>query len=329
MRTQNAFMRISLLCLLLCLAVQAARAENGFDQLPGWQSDRVSDIVPLFLQSCPRLGPEFRPACAAAARVPPGDEAAARAFVQEAFRLSYAGRALTTGYFELDVAASRTRSGPYQWPLLRPPRDPRRFDRAEILSGALAGQGLEVAWFASAADLYFVQLQGSARLHLTNGGVIRVGGAAQNGRTSIPTERLFADAGIPNNDLSIPAIRAWIAAHPREGDALLARDESYFFMQERRLRTDQGPLGALGVPLTPLRSIAVDPADVPLGAPVWLDTEITAVHQNLQRLMLANDTGEPIRGAAHVDLFFGPGPQAEAVGGRQHSDAQMWVLLPQ
>ncbi len=330
MRRPASFSRLVPALLAACLAFApfADAQEAGFDRLPGWRGERVAEVVSLFLQACPRLAPLFRAACDGAARVPPGDEAAARAFVESAFRPSYLGQALTTGYFELDVTASRTRGGVYQWPLLRPPPDPRRFGRAEILAGALAGRGLEILWFASASDLYFVQLQGSARVHLTDGQVIRVGGAAQNGRPSIPTAQLFNGVGIPGNDLSIPAIRAWIAAHPREGEALLARDPAYFFMQERHLRADQGPLGALGVPLVPLRSVAVDPAHVPLGAPLWIDTRITAVRQPLQRMMFAEDTGEPIAGAAHIDIFFGPGPDAEAVGGRQHATGGVWVLLP-
>ncbi len=319
---------ILVLASVLGVGMACAYAQTAFDQLPGWRTEHVAEAVALFRASCARLSPAFRNACAEADRVPPGDEAGARAFVANAFRPSYVGQALTTGYFELDVTASRTQGGIYQWPLLRPPRDPRRYDRASILSGALAGRGLELLWFASPADLYFVQLQGSARVHLTDGGVVRVGGAAQNGFSSIPTARLFNGVGIPGNDLSIPGIRAWIAAHPREGAAVLARDPSYFFMVERSLRADQGPLGALGVPLTPLRSVAVDPAHVPLGSLLWIDAQISAVHQPLQRMMLAHDTGEPINGAGHVDIFFGPGDEAEQVGGRQHAMGNLWVLLP-
>ena len=317
-----------LLCMLLVGMPLVAAAQEPFDALPGWRNEHVADVVPLFAASCPRLAPSFRAACATARTVPPGDEAAARAFVEGAFRPTHLGDALTTGYFEMDMRASRTADARYRWPLLRPPHDPTAFDRGQILSGALAGQGLELAWFASPADLYFVQLQGSARLVFADGSVMRVGGAAQNGRASVPTGNLFRDVGIPNNELSIPMIRAWSVVHGREAETLLARDPAYFFMRERRSAADQGPTGTLGVPLTPLRSIAVDPAFVPLGAPVWLDTEISALDQTLRRLMLAQDTGEPIKGADHVDLFFGPGPRAEALGGRQHARAGLWVLLP-
>jgi membrane-bound lytic murein transglycosylase A len=243
------------------------------------------------------------------------------------FRPTLLGRAMTTGYFEIDIVASRTRGGPYQWPLLRPPRDPQRYSRGEILGGALAGQGLEILWFASAADLYFVQLQGSARVRLTDGSLIRVGGAAQNGRPSVPVAQLFRNA-ISGSDLSIPGLRAWSAAHPAQAQAVVSRDAAYFFMQERHVPPDQGPPGALGVPLTPLRSVAVDRRYIPLGAPVWLDTRISATGERLRRLMLAQDSGEPISGPAHIDVFFGPGAPAEAVGGRQHADADVWVLLP-
>lgn len=301
---------------------------GNFAELPGWSTDRVADVIPLFAASCPRLGAAFRPACDEIRRVPRGDEAAARAFLQWAFRPAYIGQAQYTGYFELDVAGALAPGGPYQWPLLRAPANPTLYDRAQILGGALAGRGLELVWFASAADLYFVQLQGSARVHLPDGTVMRVGGAAQNGRRSIPTAQLFGDAGIANHDLSIPGIRAWSAAHPADTQARLARETSYFFFAERPLRAEQGPVGALGVPLAPLRSVAVDAAHIPLGTPVWISTSVSATRQPLQRLMLSEDTGEPINGPAHVDLFFGGGPDAEAVGGRQNSTGGLWALVP-
>ncbi len=317
--------------LAACFALAPAPATSqpaDFAQLPGWSSDRVADIIPLFAASCPRLDSSFRVACQEVGRVPRDDEAAARTFVQWAFRPAYVGDALFTGYFELDVAGSRVPGGPYKWPLLRPPPDPRRYSRAQVLSGALAGRGLELVWFASAADLYFVQLQGSARVHLPDGQVMRVGGAAQNGFGSIPVADLFADAGIPNHDLSIPAIRAWAAAHPAEAQARLGREQSYFFFAERPLHADQGPLGALGVPLAPLRSAAVDPKNIRFGSLMWVNTEISAMHRPLQRLFLAQDSGEPIHGPVHVDLFFGPGPRAEAIGGREDARGGLWVLVP-
>ena len=302
---------------------------QSLDALPGWTQDRQSEVVRLLLAECPRLDVTFRAACAEAPRVPPGDDAAARAFLQWAFVPRRQGQALFTGYFELELPGARQQGGPYQVPVLRVPPDPGRFDRAQIERGALAGRGLELVWLTSPADLYFLQLQGSGRIRLAEGGVLRIGSAALNGRASVPTATLFGDADISNHDLSIPNIRVWIAGHPTAGAARLARDPSYVFMAERGgLRDEEGPVGALGVPMAPLRSVAVDPHYVALGTLVWVATQISATGQPMQRLMLAQDTGEPIHGPAHVDMFFGSGTQAEAVGGRQNAPGTVWVLVP-
>lgn len=300
----------------------------GFAALPGWPNDHVADAVAFFAASCPKLDPAFHSACEEVGHVPRGDNAAARAFLAWAFRPALLGDVQFTGYFELDVRGSLTREGPYQWPLFRTPDHPEQYARADVLGGALAGRGLELVWLRSSADLYFVQLQGAARVHLTNGRVMRIGGDTQNGHASLPVADLFAGVAVANHDMSIPSLRAWSAQHPGDAAARIARDRAYFFFAERHIPASEGPTGALGVPLAPLRSVAVDPAHIRLGSFVWISTEISASHLPLQRMMLAQDTGEPIRGAAHVDIFFGQGDEAERIGGRQNSTGRVWVLLP-
>jgi membrane-bound lytic murein transglycosylase A len=302
----------------------AAAQPAAFAALPGWTDGRIAEALPSFIAGCARPAAPWRRACADARGVAPGDEAAARAFLERNFQPVRLGPVLVTGYYELEVAGSRTPGGPYQVPVLRPPAEPGRFERSAIEQGALAGRHLEIAWLTNAADLYFLQLQGSGRIRLPDGSVMRVAIAAANGRPSIPTSRLFGDAGIPGNDLSIGGIRSWIAAHPRDGVARLSRDPSFAFFREMPgLSPEQGHPGAAGVPLTPLHSVATDPAALPLGTPLWI-----AGVGRVPRLAIAQDTGEPIRGAAHIDLFCGWGPGAERTGGSLFARGDVWVLVP-
>jgi membrane-bound lytic murein transglycosylase A len=316
--------RFLLLLALVVFAPLAAVAQSSpFAALPGWTSGRVADAMPAFLAGCARPAPQWQRACADARALPPGDEGAARAFLERDFQPVRLGQVLVTGYYEIEVAGSRTPGGPYQVPVLAPPRDPARFDRGAIEQGALAGRHLEIAWLTSAADLYFLQLQGSGRIRLPDGSTMRVAITAANGRASIPTSTLFGDAGIPGNDLSIGGIRRWIAAHPGQGTARLSRDPSFAFFQEMRgLAPQLGHPGAAGVPLTPLHSVATDPAAVPLGTPLWI------AGGRVPSLVLAQDTGEPIHGAAHIDLFCGWGGPAEGAGGSLYTRSDAWVLMP-
>ena len=305
-----------------------ARAQDGATAaLPGWQSDRVAAGMAAFLRGCPKLDQRFAQACADASRVRPGDDAAARDWLTRRFRPTRLGSDMATGYFELTVEGARERSAAFPIPVLAPPPHPDRYGAQDVANGALDGRGLELAWLRNRADLFFLMLQGSGRVHLDDGHTIRLGTAASNNRHQIPTERLFGDAGIPGRDLSIAGIRAWVAAHPAEGEARLARDPSYVFFRETPgIPPALGPYGALGVPLTPLRSVAASPG-VPLGTPLWISTTLQD-RRPFQALVVAQDTGDQIRGLARLDLFFGAGPAAEAWGGRQYARSDVWLLQP-
>ncbi|MBV9783418.1 MAG: murein transglycosylase A, partial [Acidisphaera sp.] len=267
--------------------------------------------------------------CAAARALPPGDDAAARQFWEAGFQ-PYAvsnngqARGLFTGYYEPEVAGSREKTAPDQSPLLARPPDlvqldlgdffddlkGRRtagrvqdghlvpyYDRAQIEQGALSGRHLELLYVNDPVDLFFLQIQGAGRVDLPGGGVARVGYAGQNGRPYVPIGKLLADRGeIPSGQVSEQSIRAWLAAHPAQAAATMDQNPSYVFFRELAdTPPDQGPPGALGVPLTPVRSIAVDRQFIPLGAPVWIDTTEPS-GTPLQRLMVAQDIGGALRG---------------------------------
>jgi membrane-bound lytic murein transglycosylase A len=288
----------------------------------------MAAMLPVFLAGCTRLKPQFNRACAAASRVPRGDEAAMRAFLQTYFEAQYLGTDMVSGYYELSLRGSRVPAPGFSVPVLRPPANPQRWSKSEIEAGRLEGQGLEILYLRSRADLFFLHLQGSGRVRLTDGSEVRLGTIASNNRRQVSTEQLFGDAPIPGRDLSIPGIRAWLDANPA-GEARLERDQSYVFFRETpELSPYFGPLGRFGLPLVPLRSAAVDDRVVPLGSLIWLETRASADQQPLPHLGVAHDTGDQIRGKARVDLYFGWGTEAEQVGGRQWERGQVWVLVP-
>lgn len=365
----------------------------GFDRLPGWSADRLSEAMPAFRLSCRRLssfGPEtslggmpdgtavlaagtvagtWAPVCAAADSVPDGDDRAARAFFEkylEAHAMSYGegGRALFTGYYEPEVAGARQRGGVYQTPIYRRPGnlvqvatgpDPRGLrvgqrahpgkrtagraaaprvipvpDRAGIVHGALAGRGLELAWLADPIDAFFLQIQGSGRVLLANGEVMRVGYAGTNGRPYVAVGKVLMDRGEMERDqVSMQSIRAWLNAHPDQANAVMNANPSYVFFREvEDVSPDQGAVGALGVPLTPMRSLAVDRAFVALGVPIYIATTDPVDGKPIRRLVLAQDTGGAIKGPVRGDIFFGWGKDAEERAGLMKGSGAAWVLLP-
>jgi membrane-bound lytic murein transglycosylase A len=322
----------------------------GFDALPGWAEDRPAPALAAFLAGCPRilaLAPEapvaaasgglagrasgWQALCRSAAKVPATD-AAARAFFESGFQpyaLGDAGgsRGFFTGYYLPRVAGSLKRASGYDVPLYRKPPDLKEpyFTRAEIDRGALAGRGLELVWLASPIDAFFVSVQGSAEIALGGGAEMLVGVAGTNGRGYVAIGRILIERGeIPAAEMSMQRLRAWLIAHPGEATALMERNPRYIFF--RRL-PGPGPVGSAGVALTPGRSLAVDPAFLPVGAPVYVDTA-DGRDRPLARLMLAQDTGSAIKGPLRADVYWGGGAEAEALAGPMKSPGRLFLLLP-
>lgn len=336
--------------------------------VPGWLEDDPGAAWEAFLRSCTRLKAQmaWRDSCALAEQLPAG--VSARSFFETHFlpyRVANADGSvlgLATGYYEPLLRGSRRKEGPYRYPLYAVPEDllivdlaeinpelkhlrlrgrldGRRvvpyFARAEIERGLPALAGRELLWVDDPVDLFFLQVQGSGRVRLATGELVRVGYADQNGQPYRSIGRYLVEQGeLKLEQASMQGIKAWGAANPAKLDALLNQNPSYVFFRELpRTQRDQdapgaGPVGALGVALTPGRSIAVDPRHVPLGAPVFLATTWPNSAQPLERLVLAQDTGGAIRGAVRADYFWGFGDEAGAQAGRMRQGARMWVLLP-
>lgn len=302
--------------------------------------------------------------CADAARAALRSPEQARAFLEERFSpyLVLDGgnpEGLFTGYFEPLLHGSRTYGGRYTVPLYRPPDDLLRVDlgrfnpdlagyaiygrvngrefvpyhsRRDIEGGALEERGLELLWVDDPIDKFFLQVQGSGQVQLDDGSVVRVGYASQNGHPYHAIGRDLIEIGaLSRDEVSLPAIRSWLEAHPREAPQIMARNRSYIFFEEHpELGPDEGPLGAQGVSLTAGRSLAVDPRYIPFGVPVWLETTAPWPEGEgpLRRLMVAQDTGGAIKGIVRGDVFWGAGERAEAVAGRMKSRGRYAILLP-
>jgi len=333
-------------------------------QLPGWREDDLTLAWPAWLQSCRGLrgNPAWSGVCQAASRMPALPESGEiRAFLEQRFQpwqisqVEGGGDGLITGYYEPLLHGSRFPTSRYRYPLYGPPDDMLVVDlaaiypelktlrlrgrlqgnkvvpywsRAEIEAGAAPVRGKEMLWVEDAVELFFLQVQGSGRVRLENGDIVRVGFADQNGHPYRSIGKWLIEKGEMTLDkASMQGIKEWGRKHPERLPELLNANPSYVFFRELPSQ-GSGPLGALGVPLSSERSIAVDPRGIPLGAPVWLATTRPNAREALNRLVLAQDTGSAIRGNVRADLFWGFGEDAGKLAGAMKQKGRMWLLLP-
>ena len=322
-----------------------------------------------FIESCPKLlvrsdtsgltvAADWQPACTAAPGWPTGQ--AARFFAQyfETAGIS-GGQAFATGYYEPEIAGSRTHLPGYDVPVYKQPPDLIRdwpaetpaeqrtgraplgrydatgvfvpyYERAEIEDGALAGKGLEIAWALDGIEMFFLQIQGSGRLRAPDGTIMRIGYAGQNGRDYVGVGSVMRERGLLGDQPgqysgSMQGIVQYLRDHPEEGRALMRENKSWVFFRELTGANDLGgPLGALGIPVRAESSVAADPAYTPLGAPVWLSVD----RAEANGLWIAQDTGGAIKGPGRFDTFWGAGERAKTVAGGMSARGTAWVLLP-
>ena len=203
------------------------------------------------------------------------------------------------------------------------------YDRRDILEGALRGRQLELLWVDSAIDLFFLHVQGSGRILLPDGSHVRLAFSGRNGhRYSSIGRELVAEGVMKVEDVTMPSLRAWMTANPLAAEQLMVKNRSFIFF---RVEKDEVVKGAMGVPLTAGRSLAVDPKYVPLGLPLWLVTTDPLDPKNekpLTRMVVAQDTGSAIKGVVRGDLFWGFGAEAEARAGLMNEGGVYYLLLP-
>jgi membrane-bound lytic murein transglycosylase A len=336
----------------------------AWEQLPGWREDDLTLAWPAFLLSCRGLknNPAWNAVCQAATlQSPLPDSPSIRAFFEQQFQpwqinqTEGGSEGLVTGYYEPLLRGSRNASLKYRYPIYTAPEDllvvdlaslyPELknlrlrgrlqgnkvvpyFSRAEIEAGSAPVRGKELAWVDDAVELFFLQIQGSGRVKLENGDTVRIGYADQNGHPYRSIGKWLVDKGeLTLDKASMQGIKDWALRNPQRLPELLNANPSYVFFREMPNHLS-GPLGALGVPLTAERSIAIDPRSTPLGAPVWLATTRPNSNEVLNRLMLAQDTGGAIRGNVRADFFWGFGDEAGKQAGGMKQKGRMWVLLP-
>ena len=303
-----------------------------FEELDGWQQDDHRAALEAFLETCQKLSGDWAPVCLLAADVAASD-ASAKSFFEMVFKPVQIGSApaLFTGYHEPELRGSPTRTPRFSYPIYaRPPelQDGQvYYDRAAIERGVLRGRGLELAWLEDPVEVFFLHIQGSGRIQMTDGTVIRVGYAGRNGFAYVSVgKELVARGTLTADQVSAQGIRAFVQNNPAAGADLLNLNPSYiFFRKIADLPAEKGPIGAMGKSITTLRSVAIDPDFTPLGAPVWIEKEGA---NPLHRLMVAQDTGGAIKGAQRADIFYGTGDQAGNDAGTIKDGGRMIVLLP-
>lgn len=344
-------------------APREARFEAvAFAALPGWQAAALVPSLQAFVRGCARIAPDhaLRRACDAAASITGPDENTARNFFEgefAAFSIAApegSAEGLVTGYYEPVLNGSRSMSSTYRYPVYGVPDDLVVVDlagqypdlRGMRLRGRIDGRKLVpywsraeidgpsprfsapvLAWVADPVELFFLQIQGSGQIRLDSSERLRVGYADQNGHPYRSLGRHLVERGeLKLEQASMDGIKAWALANPSKLQGALNVNASYVFFRE--LAPEGDPLGALGAPLTPGYSAAVDPRYVPLGAPVYLATTFPLSSRPLERLMAAQDTGGAIRGAVRADFFWGSGDEAGTLAGRMRQTGRLWLLWP-
>ncbi len=305
-----------------------------FEELDGWSTDDHRSALNAFLVTCDLIeGADWGPICALAPQATMSEESA-RAFFELLFRPVLIGtpQALFTGYYEPELAGSKVRTPRFAYPIYRMPPELTPgtvwYSREEIETrGLLRGRGLEIAWLDDPVEVYFLMVQGSGRIRMQDGSVIRVGYAGKNGQPYRSIGQELVRRGTHSmEDVSAREIRSWVKANPAAGAELLHGNPSFiFFRPIKGLAPDKGPIGAMARSLTSMRSVAVDPAYAPMGAPVWIEKDGS---DPLRRLMIAQDTGGAITGAQRADIFFGTGFDAGEAAGQIKDGGRMVVLLP-
>lgn len=335
-----------------------------FTELPGWGASATTDALRAFLAGCARVrqGAALAAACARARDVVPGDEAA-RAFFESEFA-PYAVSASTgatsgliTGYYEPVLEGRRAQSAQFRYPVYGVPQDMIVVDLASVypdlkhrrLRGRIDGRRLVpyysraeielsdggfdapvLAWVSDPVALFFLQIQGSGRIAFEDGSQLRLGYADQNGHPYRSLGRhLVKNGELQLEQASMQGIQDWAAANPDKLRAALDANPSYvFFRILPDLPQQDGPVGALGVPLVAGASLAVDRRFIPLGAPLYLATTLPLSDTPLEQLAVALDTGGAIRGPVRADYYWGSGPEAGAMAGRMRQQGRLWLLWP-
>lgn len=311
---------------------------NHWHALPDWQFVDLRPSWAALLNSCDALKRhrDWKSVCARAEQQEPSDNEAIRDFFETEFSPKQlvnpdgSSSGLVTGYYEPKLKGSYIRTERFRHPLYAIPDDLSviKRSRAEINAGRAHLAGRELFWVEDEIELFFMQIQGSGRIELPDGQLVRVGYAGDNGHNYRSIGKKLVEMGeLLPDQASLWDIQDWGLQNPTRLSKVLDSNPRYIFFRELP-PTATAPIGALGVPLTEGYSIAVDPQSIPLGAPVFLSTTYPNSDSPLNRLVFAQDTGCAIKGKVRADFFWGVGNQAKMQASRMKQSGKMWVLIP-
>lgn len=335
-----------------------------WDELaPIFFEDDLTQVWPAWMQSCSTLvnKSQWQLACNAAKQLETPDKAMIQAYFKQYFNVFNANNqdgtdtGMITGYYEPLLNGSLIKSSKYPYPLYRQPADMITVELGNIypelknkrIRGKIAGNkllpyysraeieaspsplaGSELVWVNDLIDVFFLQVQGSGLVKFENGESMHVGYADQNGQPYNSIGRILVERGeLTLDQASMQGIKNWAKNNPTKLRELLNANPSYVFFRELPAGLP-GPLGALGVPLTAERSVAIDPKYIPLGAPILLSTTLPNSQNPLNRMMVAQDTGGAIKGGVRADFYWGSGDTAGKLAGAMKQSGKIWVLLP-
>jgi len=330
-------MRILTLTLACCLAFGSAvtaevtKSLVAFDDLAGWADDDHDQALTTFKETCGDLrGDIWSPICRVA-KSNPNPKLFFETFFQPVI-IEDGKPGLFTGYFEPQLTGSTVESARFSTPLYAYPSDwpdgqPLPTRQVIDSTGALRGRGLELVWVDDPVAAFFLQIQGSGRVKLTNGRSMRLGFGGANGQPYKSIGKEMIRRGIMDqHQVSAKRISQWVKNNPERGRQLLWHNPSYvFFRRVDQVPAEKGPLGAMNRSISTLRTVAIDPSFIKLGAPVWIEK---GGRSPMNRLMVAQDTGSAIKGAQRADIFFGTGDSAGRAAGAVKDPGRLVVLLP-
>ncbi len=309
-----------------------------FEKLPGWKIQNIEASQKALRRSCTvslkKAGDVYQPFCEDLLEKPHWPQKDLRALLKkhfQAYQMSVQGQThgQFTGYYEPELRGSRKKSPQYSVPLykLPPSSVDYKLPRAQIVAGALANKGLELVWVDSPEDAFFLQIQGSGRVVLENGEVLRLGYVGTNGFGYTPIGKALVEKGVMTvTEVSMQRIKSWLREHPDQAEDIMSLNESYVFF---RILEGEGPIGAQGVAVEPGHSLAVDPRFTPLGTILWVDIDHPDDQlPDLQNIMVAQDKGGGIKGPLRGDYFWGFGKRAEEYAGRMNSKGRLFALKP-
>ncbi len=352
-----AMTRINIFAALLILSACAGGGDHfesrpvSFAELKGWAQDDHQQALESFKNSCPILARKSRPEtsgsdinirstiwqslCDEAQNIttaPMAKDFFERRFTP--YRIANNGKetGLFTGYYEPVLYGSLTKKGDYKYPLYAAPAELASSKpystRAEIDGGALKGRGLELVWVDDPVMIFFMQIQGSGRVRLAGGRELRLGYADQNGQAYVSLGKIMGDEGyLSKDEVNFFTIRQWLYRNPAKAFELMQRNPSFVFF---KIIDKPQVVGSIGAPLTPQRSIAIDPAYIPYGLPVFMESDLPSRSGNVsfRRLLIAQDTGGAIRSPVRADIFFGAGDEAEYLAGYMKNRGVYSLLVP-